>query len=110
MRDGFVEKAVTANDPIITQAIKDHFDGINATIRWVERARIEAEPRHLDALLNFAARAYRRPLDADERTEILGYYRELRDKSGLTHEEAMRASIVSLLVSPDFCYRIDLVG
>ena len=110
MRDGFVEKAMTANDPIITQAIKDHFDGINATIRWVERARIDAEPRHLDALLKFAARAYRRPLDADERTEILDYYRELRDKSGLTHEEAMRASIVSLLVSPDFCYRVDLVG
>jgi hypothetical protein len=110
MRDGYVEKAVPANDPVITQAIKEHFDGINATIRWVERARIDAEPRHLDALLNFASRAYRRPLDADERTEILGYYRELRGKSGLTHEEAIRASIVSLLVSPDFCYRVDLVG
>ena len=28
----------------------------------VERMRVEAEPQHLDALLEFAARAYRRPL------------------------------------------------
>jgi len=108
MRDEFLERAVAANDPVITEAIQEHFDGINATIRWVGRARIDAEPRHLDALLTFATRAYRRPLDGAERAEILGYYRELRDKSELTHDEAMRASIVSLLVSPDFVFRIDL--
>ena len=32
----------------------------------------------------------------------------LREKSGLTHEEAIRDSIVSVLMSPKFCYRIDL--
>ena len=29
-------------------------------------------------------------------------------RTGLTHEEALRESIVSMLMSPDFCYRIDL--
>ena len=33
----------------------------------------------------------------------------VREKSGLTHEEAMRDSIVRVLVSPEFSYRIDLV-
>ncbi len=33
----------------------------------------------------------------------------MRDKDGLDHETAMRESIVSVLMSPDFCYRIDLV-
>ncbi len=108
MRDEYLERAETANNPVITQAIQEHFDGINATVRWAERARIEAQPHHLDALVRFAARAYRRPLDPAERAEILGYYQELRETSGLTHDEAMRASIVSLLVSPDFCYRIDM--
>jgi hypothetical protein len=107
MRDEYLERAALAENPVITQAIKDHFNGINATIRWAERARAEAEPRHLEALLAFAARAYRRPLDETDRVDILAYYRELRDKSGLTHDEAMRASVVSLLVSPDFCYRIE---
>ena len=39
---------------------------------------------------------------------MLAYYRTLREKSSLTHEEAMRDSIVSVLMSPNFCYRIDL--
>jgi hypothetical protein len=108
MRDQYL-KAAPADNPAVIQAIKDHFESLNSEIRWVERARVEAEPRHLDALLKFAARAYRRPLAQEERDEILAYYRELREKSNLTHEEAMRGSMVSLLVSPDFLYRVDLI-
>ncbi len=110
LRDQYLAKArAGGNNPISIQAINEHFERVNATIRWVERARLEAEPRQLDALVKFAARAYRRPLQPAERDDILAYYHELRDKNGLTHEEAMRDSIVSILVSPDFCYRIDLV-
>jgi hypothetical protein len=77
-------------------------------MRAVERMRLEAEPRHLDALVRFAARAYRRPLAQPERDTLLAFYSSLREKSGLTHEEAMRDSIVSVLMSPYFCYRLDL--
>jgi hypothetical protein len=108
MRDQYL-KAAPADNPAVIQAIKDHFESLNAELRWVERARLEAEPRHLDDLLKFAASAYRRPLAQEERDEILAYYHELREKSNLTHEEAMRGSIVSLLVSPDFLYRVDLI-
>ena len=59
-------------------------------------------------MLKFAARAYRRPLSKAERDDILTYYHTLRDKNDLTHEEAVRNSIASILMSPDFCYRIDL--
>ncbi len=107
IRDAHV-KAVPPDQPAVAEALKTHFDAINAEIRWVEKARMDAEPRHLEALLKFAARAYRRPLAPDERDEILAYYRELREKNNLTHEEAIRGSIVSLLVSPDFLYRVDL--
>ena len=44
-----------------------------------------------------------------EREDILAYYREIREKDGLTHEEAVRDSIVRVLMSPKFCYRIDLI-
>ena len=50
----------------------------------------------------FAARAYRRPLTKAERDDMLAYYHTLRDKNGLSHEEAIRDSIVSVLMSPDF--------
>jgi hypothetical protein len=48
-------------------------------------------------------------LSQAERDDLVAYYHSLRDKGGLNHEEAMRDSIVSILMSPDFCYRIDLV-
>lgn len=109
LREAYLAKAEPSGNPIAMQAIDDHFQRVNSAIRSVERARPEAEPRHFDALLNFAARAYRRPLSQAEPGDMLAYYRSLREKSGLTHEEAMRDSIAGVLMSPDFCYRIDLV-
>ncbi len=86
-----------------------HFDGVNATLRALEKEHAEAEPKHLDALLRFAARAYRRPLTKADRDEVVTYYHRLREKNGLSHEDAMRESIAGVLMSPDFLYRIDLL-
>jgi uncharacterized protein DUF1592/uncharacterized protein DUF1588/uncharacterized protein DUF1587/uncharacterized protein DUF1585/uncharacterized protein DUF1595 len=94
-------------NPIAFDAITDHFDRVNATIRGIERKRLEAEPKHLDALLAFAARAYRRPLLPPERDDLLAFYRSLREKSDLSHEEAMRDLIVNVLMSPHFSYRVN---
>jgi hypothetical protein len=58
--------------------------------------------------MTFAARAYRRPLSQTERADLVAFYRSLRGTKSLTHEEAMRDSIVSVLMSPYFCYRLDL--
>ena len=90
------------------KAVEDFFRFYNEGIRWVEKARLAAEPGHLRALQTFAARAYRRPLVKEERDDLLAYYRIAREKDGLDHEAAIRDSIVSILMSPDFCYRIDL--
>jgi hypothetical protein len=108
LRDLYLEKAQSAGDGLARQAIREHFARVNATIRAVERARLDAEPSHLEGLIRFASRAYRRPLTASDRDGLLGYYRSLRDKSGLSHEDAMRDMIVLVLMSPDFCYRLDL--
>jgi hypothetical protein len=112
LMDDFVAKAVAdpRNDPVAPEAIRYHFNRINDTLRSLERMHAEAEPHHLEALLRFAARAYRRPLSASERGDILKYYDTLRSREGLAHEEAMRESIVSVLVSPKFSYRIDLTN
>jgi cytochrome c553 len=94
------------NNPIAFEAIAEHFDGVNRAIRTVEGKRLEAEPRQLDALLAFAARAYRRPLTVAERDDLRGFYKSLR-QSSLTHEEAMRDLIVNVLMSPHFNYRVN---
>src|SRR5581483_7893205 len=108
LRDAYLAKAAASseNDPVAVQAIREHFQRVNDTIRHIERQRREAEPKHLDALLQFAARAWRRPLEPAERDQVLAFYASLRENGGLTHEEAMRDSIVSVLMSPKFCYRI----
>ena len=111
LRDAYLAKARAepANDPVALEAIRDHFQRVDDTLRAVEQMRAEAEPRHLDALLDFAERAYRRPLSKAEREDLLGYYETLRENGGLTHEEAVRDSVVSVLMSPDFCYRMDML-
>ncbi len=90
------------------EAIESYFAGISADIRRVERSRLSAEPSHLEGLLAFATRAYRRPLSASEKEDVLAFYHKLRDKDQLGHEEALRDTLVSVLLSPHFCYRVDL--
>ena len=105
--ESYLAEAEPARTRWRSRPIEEHFKWVNDGIRWVETARLEAEPSHLEALLEFAARAYRRPLSPAERDDLLAYYRSLREKDGLSHEDAMRDSVVTVLMSPDFCYRVD---
>ena len=90
------------------KAIKTYFAEISSDIRWVEESRLAAEPSHLQSLTQFAEKAYRRPLADSQRAELLSFYRRLKQDGGLDHEEALRDCIASVLVSPQFAYRIDL--
>jgi hypothetical protein len=100
-------------DEISIPVLEQYFDSIAANIRRVDQDRVAAEPRQLEALVKFAERAYRRPLSKKERAGVLAFYRSLRrdarGRAGLDHEEAIRDTIASVLVSPHFLYRIDLV-
>lgn len=111
MRDAYLVKArqQEASEQAI-EAIETYFANMNADFRWIEKTRLDAEPSHLASLSRFAERAYRRPLSSEERNELLAFYRHLREQDGLSHEEAIHDSIVSVLMSPHFCYRFDLVA
>jgi hypothetical protein len=91
---------------VALQAIDDHFESINAAIRKTEAARSKAEPTHLTSLQALAEKAYRRPLTATEKDGVVRFYRELRDRDGMTHEEAVRDSVVGVLMSPHFCFHL----
>lgn len=95
-------------EPLAHKAIEDHFKWVSATIRGTERARMAAEPVHRKALLDFASRAYRRPLTERERADLLAFYQSVRQKDGLSHEDAMRDAVIRVLISPKFLYRLDL--
>lgn len=67
----------------------------------------ESEPAHVAATLDIAERAYRRPLVADERAELVSLYHQLRTQN-LAHEEAIRLVLARIFVSPHFLYRLEV--
>jgi hypothetical protein len=106
--DLYLEKTRrSTTDETAIRAVREHFERSEANIRWVERARAAAEPAHLKALQDFAERAYRRRLTAEEREGVVAFYRDLRE-DGTGHEEAVRDTVVRVLMSPHFCFRVDL--
>ena len=107
LADLYLARARKSENPVAVTAIENHFGAISDTVRWVEQTRADAEPRHLEGFLEFAERAYRRPLTQAERDDFMRFYRSLRE-GGLEHEPAIRDLVVNVLMSPDFCYRVDL--
>lgn len=109
LADMYMENARDGGTEIGIQAVADYFQNHKDRIREINQARIDAQPSHLAALVDFAERAYRRPLSADERNGYLEFYRTALEGGELDHEAAMRDTITSVLMSPDFLYRLDLM-
>ncbi len=68
---------------------------------------LAAEPGHLNAVLEFAHRAWRRPLADEELQSLRGLYNALR-RAELSHEEAIQLTLARVLASPAFLYRREL--
>jgi hypothetical protein len=74
------------------------------------RARLlAAEPGQVEAVVRFAAQAYRRPLAEGEAEGLRRLYRTLRDE-GIEHDEALRMLVARVLVAPAFLYRVEEAG
>lgn len=71
-----------------------------------ERQLVDAEPVQVDALVDFAAQLYRRPLTAKEEAGIRTLYKSLRDQE-FDHDQAFRLSLGRLFASPAFLYRLE---
>nr|MDQ3332096.1 DUF1592 domain-containing protein [Planctomycetota bacterium] len=72
-------------------------------------ALVAAEPRHVDALVEFAAQVYRRPLRDHEGDKLRALYQQLRTE-GIPHDDAFRLTLARLFVSPDFLYRLEVAS
>jgi hypothetical protein len=91
------------------EAVK-FFEGLREPFRKraeaFEKELVDSEARHVDALLAFAAKAYRRPLSDADLAKIRSLYGELRKKE-MPHAEALRAVLSRILVSPAFLFRLE---
>lgn len=75
----------------------------------LKKELVATEPIHLDAVLAFAQKAYRRALTLEENKELRELYATLR-KQEIPHEEAIRLTLARIFVSPTFLYRLEKAG
>ncbi len=67
----------------------------------------EAKDGYLQQIERFAARAFRRPLTEQELAQLRTFFQKLSEQPEHGVEQAVRASILRVLVSPHFCYRLN---
>ncbi|HCD03388.1 MAG TPA: hypothetical protein DER64_22975 [Planctomycetaceae bacterium] len=68
-----------------------------------------AHAGHLQDVLQFATRAWRRPLTDNEATRLRSFYESLRTQNRFDHAAAVRSLLTRILVSPAFLYRAERV-
>jgi hypothetical protein len=106
------QRLVTAYEQIWQFATQDadpkKFEPMEGTIRQraaaFEKTLVAAQPTHLDALIAFAPRVYRRPLPPSEQQSLRDLYQRLREES-LSHEEAFRLTLARLFSAAAFLYK-----
>jgi hypothetical protein len=82
------------------------FEQIRHGLKRQEQELRGAQARYRQQLLDFAHRAYRRPLTAREQAELGEFFDQLASQPDQGVEVAVRATLVRILVSPHFGCRI----
>ena len=72
-----------------------------------QQQMLDAEPKHLELLIDFTSRAYRRPLTDSEVADLKLLYQSLRNQE-IAHDDALRAVLAAVFVSPEFLYRTEV--
>ncbi len=67
---------------------------------------IETQPRQVESVLDFAQRAWRRPLTDAEKNELRVLYKKLRADE-LPHDAALRMTLARVFVAPAFLYKME---
>ena len=101
-----MEFATQDADPSIFEPLRE---SIYLTAEDYRAWSAASEPVHVDAILEFASRAYRRPLSADEARRLRSMYDELR-AANIAHDDAIRLLVTRVLTSPAFLYRLEEPG
>ncbi len=98
--------ATQDGDPSLFEPMRGPIQQRAAAFR---KAQAAAEPLHVDGVLAWAAKAYRRPLRDEESGPLRALYGKLRAED-IAHEDAVRLLLARVLVSPSFLYRAEEPG
>ena len=98
-----MEYATQDADPKVFEPMRKPINERAAAFR---KRLVDTQPRHLDAVVDFAAQAYRRPLREADKNDLRQLYRSLREQE-MPHEQAIRMVLARVLVSANFLYRLE---
>ncbi|MFO0907336.1 MAG: DUF1592 domain-containing protein [Isosphaeraceae bacterium] len=101
-----MEYATQDSDPKLFEPYRKPIHDRAAAFR---KTLAEAEPRQVEAVLEIASKAFRRPLRPAEADELRQLYRTLRSEE-LPHDEAVRLLLARVLIAPAFLYRVESPG
>lgn len=101
-----MEYATQDGDPKLFEPLREPTMAAAAAFRQRMTA---TEPKHLEAVLQFADRAYRRPLSGAEKNELTSLYRSFRQQE-MSHDESIRLTLARVFVAPAFLYRLEKPG
>lgn len=98
-----MEFATQDSDPSAFEPLRKPINDRAAAFR---QTLVDSERNHMPALLELAARAYRRPLSDAEADQLRNFYVHLRQEE-IPHDESIRLSLARVLVAPAFLYRVE---
>ena len=99
----FLEFSTQGNDTHVFLPLKEP---IRKRAETFAKHLEETAPAQLDALVEFATRAFRRPIEEQEEWTLRNMYAHLRAQEE-GHDAALRGVLTRVLVSPSFLYRIE---
>jgi Protein of unknown function (DUF1592)/Protein of unknown function (DUF1595) len=94
----------------LPEGARPHVASLRAHYDEVMKAQAVAEAGHISDALAFARRAWRRPLTQAENAGLRAFYQKSRTVNELDHDDAVRALLARILVSPAFVYRVETVA
>jgi hypothetical protein len=99
-----IREFATQDRPDLVEAYKPVSQGIFDRAAAFQQRLVDTEPVHLDSLVEFAGRAWRRELTVPEQHGLRRLYYGLREAE-MPHEEALRLTLARVLTSPTFLYK-----
>jgi len=91
--------ALPADMQKYVRPLRAHYNAVMA-------AQAAARPGHINDCLEFASRAWRRPLTEQEKQNLRAFYQQAFNAES-DHRKAIRALIARILVAPQFLYRVE---
>jgi len=85
---------------------RNYIRGLKAGYDAGLAAQAKAKPHHIEDCLEFAARAWRRPLTEKEKLSLRTFFDKTLSADP-DHNAAIRAVIARILISPAFLYRVE---